>query len=140
MTLVRFNSAMPELANIMNNIFDRSPLYTEAAGKPAVNIAQNEDQYVLEFAVPGYKKEDFKVEINNHVLTVSAQLNESVDNDNRFTHREFSVKPFSRVFNLNKHQVDESSVEARYENGILTLHIAKREEAKPKPARTIEVA
>ena len=143
MTLVRFNSEMPELANIMNNLFDRSPLFPHAdhSFQPAVNVTETADNYLLEFAVPGFKKEDFKVEVNNHVLTVSTEIEEvKREEGNVYTRREFAVKPFSRSFNLSKQRIDDGQIEARYENGILALRLAKREEAKPKPSRLIDIA
>lgn len=133
---------MPELANIMNNLFDRSPLYNsgECTKQPAVNIAETDDHFALEFAVPGYKKEDFKLEVNNHVLTVSAEPKTNTEQTEKYHSRQFEASPFSRSFNLHKERIDEGQVAAAYENGVLTVRLAKREEAKPKPARTINVA
>lgn len=144
MTLVRFNPAMPELANIMNNFFDRSPLYfkNDCTHQAAVNILENDDNVLLEVMAPGFKKENFKVEVNNNVLTISADLGDTPKDEttDNYRRREFAVAPFTRSFNLHKERIDDSKVEARYENGILTVALAKREEAKPKPSRTIEIA
>ncbi|MFT3737558.1 MAG: Hsp20 family protein [Breznakibacter sp.] len=142
MTLVRFNPAMPELADIMNNFFDRSPLFSKNDNdcQPAVNVVENNDNYLLEVMAPGFKKENFKVEVNNNVLTISASLNdEQKETAENYRRKEFTVAQFSRSFNLHKERIDDGQIEARYENGILTVVLAKREEAKPKPSRMIEI-
>lgn len=143
MTFVRFNSAMPELANIMNNMFDRSPLYNTADCncQPAVNISETDDHFVLEVAAPGFKKEDFKLEVNNNVLTISGQVDENKDGKTEnYRRKEFGITSFTRTFTLHKERVDDGQINASYENGILTVTLAKREEAKPKPSRMIEIA
>lgn len=142
MTFLRFQQ-MPEFANAMSNLFDRLPsCETEAReGFAAVNIRENELDYVIDVLAPGFKKEDFKVEVNNHVLTLSANLEEREDNAKEiYTRKEFGFSSFKRSFTLPKNKVDDDNIEARYENGILTLKVIKLEEAKPKPAKSIVIA
>lgn len=107
---------------------------------PSVNIKDNADAFTVEVAAPGFEKGDFKIELNRNVLTVSSE--KEVKNETKegevFTKREFSYQSFSRSFTLPQ-IADGDRIEANYSSGILTVSIPKREEAKPKPARTIEI-
>jgi len=87
-------------------------------------------------------KEDFKVELDNNTLTISAEKkieNEEKEGE-RYTRREFSYQTFERSFQLAKEVVDSDNIQAHYENGILRLSIPKREEAKQKPTRLINIS
>ena len=107
---------------------------------PAVNIKENEKDYVLELAIPGQKKEDFNIEVDNHVLTVSMETsNEEEVKDESYTRREFAYTSFKRAFTLPE-TVDEEHINAAYNNGILQFTLPKKEEALPKPKRLIEIA
>ncbi len=107
---------------------------------PSVNIKENSDAFTVEVAAPGFEKGDFKIELNLNTLSISSE--KKVENETRegevFTKREFSYQSFSRSFTLPQ-IADGDSIEANYQNGILTVLIPKREEAKPKPARMIEI-
>ena len=107
---------------------------------PSVNIKENADAFVVEVAAPGFEKGDFKIELNLNTLSISSE--KKVENETRegevFTKREFSYQSFSRSFTLPQ-IADGDRIEANYQNGILTVLIPKREEAKPKPARMIEI-
>ena len=107
---------------------------------PAVNIKENEKDFELELAVPGRKKEDFQIEVNENVLTISSETKseENVDNEN-FTRREFSYTSFKRAFTLPE-TIDEEHIKATYEDGILTFNLPKKEEALPKPKRLIKLS
>jgi HSP20 family protein len=88
------------------------------------------------------EKKDFKIELNGNMLTISSQRqNEWEDKeDERYTRREFSYQSFQRSFQLPKDVVDEDKIQAKYENGLLHLTIPKKEHAKQKPPRMIEIA
>ena len=107
---------------------------------PSVNIKENTDAFTVEVAAPGFEKGDFKIELNLNTLSISSE--KKVENETRegevFTKREFSYQSFSRSFTLPQ-IADGDRIEANYQNGILTVLIPKREEAKPKPARMIEI-
>lgn len=107
---------------------------------PAVNIKENERDFELELAVPGMKKEDFNVEVDNNVLTISAETksNEEVSEDN-YTRREFAFSSFKRSFTLPE-TVNDGSIDASYKDGVLKLTLPKKEEALPKPKRLIDIA
>ncbi|MDX1363127.1 Hsp20/alpha crystallin family protein [Arenibacter latericius] len=107
---------------------------------PAVNVKENETEFELEMAIPGRKKEDLKVEIDNDVLTVSSEVeSEDTKNEDNYTRREFSFSSFKRVFTLPE-TVDLDKIDASYVDGILKFVMPKKEEALPKPKRAITVA
>ena len=106
---------------------------------PSTNVKVTNDEYIVEMAAPGMKKEDFHVEINNNVLTIKSEhKTENEDQDNEsYSRREFSYQSFERSFTLNNRLVDDGKIIATYNDGILKLIIPKKEEAKVKPARQI---
>jgi HSP20 family protein len=107
---------------------------------PAVNIKDNTENFELELAVPGMKKDDFSVEIDNDVLTISSEVQtENEENKDNYTRKEFSVTSFKRAFTL-PDTVDGAKIDAKYEDGILRLILPKKQEALPKPKRMIEIA
>ena len=109
---------------------------------PAVNIRETGEAFEVEMAVPGMTKEDFRVELDNNMLTISSERkmkNEEKDGD-RYTRREFSYQSFQRSFQLPKDVVDADKIEARYDNGLLHLVIPKKEEVKKRPPRTIQIS
>lgn len=104
---------------------------------PAVNIKENEKDFELELAVPGRKKEDFNIEIDNNILTVSSELKtEKEVSDEDFTRRDFGFSSFKRAFTLPE-SIDEDKIKADYVDGILRFTLPKRKEALPKPKRLI---
>lgn len=106
---------------------------------PAVNIKENEKDYSLELFVPGRAKEDFGIEIDDAVLTISSEIKEShAGSEENFTRREFTITSFKRAFTLPEIAATDK-IEAAYENGILKFKLPKKEEALPKPKRTIEL-
>lgn len=107
---------------------------------PAVNIAEANDHFSIELSAPGFTKDAFKVEVENNTLTVSGeQKNEKAEEGKTYTRKEFSFGSFKRAFSLPQ-TVDTDKIDAAYENGILKITIAKREEAKAKPAREIKIS
>jgi HSP20 family protein len=109
---------------------------------PAVNIRETESAYEVQMAAPGMKKEDFKIELDNNMLTISSEKTEERQDDGKekYSRREFSYESFQRSFNLPKEVVDEDKIEAHYKDGMLHLTIPKKEKAKQKPAKKIEVS
>ena len=108
---------------------------------PAVNIRETEDSYEVEMAAPGMKKEDFKIELDNNILMISSEkADEYEDNEKeKYSRREFSYQSFQRSFTLPKEVVDDEKIAAQYQNGVLRLTIPKKEEAKQKPPRKIQI-
>ncbi len=105
---------------------------------PAANIAEAKEAYRVELAVPGFRKGDFSIELNDGVLHISGDHQQELNEDTtEYSLREFTGTQFSRSFNL-PDTIDEEKIEANYENGILTIVLPKKEEAQPR-SRTIRV-
>ncbi|MDD2284056.1 MAG: Hsp20/alpha crystallin family protein [Paludibacter sp.] len=144
MSLVRFKRNYPSLFDhfFENDLFDWSNRNFSATNTtlPSVNIKEGKENFEVEVAAPGLSKEDFKIELNNSLLTLSSE--KKVENEEKngecYTCREFSYQSFSRSFTL-PNIADGEKVVAKYDNGILTVTIPKKEEAKAKPSRIIEI-
>lgn len=107
---------------------------------PKVNIRETKDRYFVEMAVPGLKKSDFRIDLENQVLSISTEMEHKNENsDDLFVRREFSFGSFKRSFSLPE-TVKEEGIQARYREGILSIELPKKEEAIQKPARTIEIS
>ncbi|EKF56310.1 heat shock protein Hsp20 [Galbibacter marinus] len=108
---------------------------------PAVNIKELEKAFALELAVPGMKKEDFKIELDKDVLTVSAEVSDEskAEQDAQYSRREFKYASFKRVFTLPK-AIDKDQINASYTDGVLNLTLPKLEAALPAPKRLVEIA
>ena len=136
----RNNMVFPAL---MNEIFKPDwfgGLENPTGHVPAVNIKENEKDFELELAVPGRKKEDFIIDVDNDILTVSAETKtEEVDKEENYTRREFSHTSFRRSFTL-PDTIAVDDIKASYKNGILRFVLPKKEEALPKPKRTIKLS
>ena len=109
---------------------------------PAVNIRETAENFVVEMAAPGMKKDDFKLELDGNMLTIDSEKEDQYEEKDgeKYSRKEFSYQSFQRTFQLPKEVVDSEKIEARYENGLLILLIPKKEEAKQKPPRTIRIA
>ncbi len=108
---------------------------------PAYNVKENDENYIVELAVPGFNKNDFNIEVHEGKMTISSELEESENTEkDGYTYREFKKESFSRLFVLPEGKVDEEKVNAVYENGVLTITLSKKEEAKPKAPKHIEIA
>ncbi|MEO8148373.1 MAG: Hsp20/alpha crystallin family protein [Bacteroidia bacterium] len=107
---------------------------------PAVNIKENGKQFFIEVAAPGFNKNDFKVNVEDDMLTISAEKREERSEENeRFTRKEYFYNTFSRTFNLPQNS-NFDKLDAKYENGILKLTLPKKEETKVSLKKEIKVA
>lgn len=110
---------------------------------PAVNIKETADNFQVELASPGMQKKDFKVELEGNVLTISSEkrkeIQEGSENE-KYTRKEFSYESFSRSFTLPKDVVDADKIIAKYEEGMLSLLIPKKEEVKQKAPKMIQIS
>ncbi|WP_250435962.1 Hsp20/alpha crystallin family protein [Hanstruepera flava] len=139
-------AGLPSFSSWIDNFFDTDletgllSNFNHGLTLPAVNIKEDNDNYNLELAVPGMNKEDFNLELDNEILSIGVekQTEDKIDNEN-YTRREFGYSSFKRTFTL-PDTVDTEKINAKYENGILNIHIPKREEAKRKPAKRIDVS
>ena len=105
---------------------------------PAVNIRENENEYRIEVAAPGLKRNDFKLNYDNGRLTISSEKREEVDE--KITRHEFSYQSFQRSFSVPENIVNADKISAKYEDGILHIVLPKRDEVKPKPAKEIRIS
>jgi HSP20 family protein len=145
MTLVKFNNnkganaLMPGFNDVFESIFNDTFFNDRMTTRvPAVNISETEESYHVELAAPGLKKQDFKISLDRQVLNISVeQQSESKEEGKRFSKREFSYTSFVRSFTLPE-LADHSRIEAAYEDGVLKVDIAKKEEAK-MASRQIEL-
>jgi HSP20 family protein len=137
MTLVKFangqkNQAVnPFFNDVFESILNDSFLSDKLATRvPAVNIGETENEFHVELAVPGLKKDDFKISLDKNVLSVSVEKKtENVEEGKKYSKREYSYNSFVRSFTLPE-TVDYGKIDAEYTDGILKLNIAKKEEAK----------
>jgi len=107
---------------------------------PAVNIVESKDDYRIEVAAPGLNKDDFKINLENNVLTVSSEKEEKhEDKDEKVMRKEFNYYSFCRSFTLPQ-TVNADKIKANHKDGILFISIPKRDEAKEKPAREIKIS
>jgi HSP20 family protein len=98
---------------------------------PSVNVKENENNYEIEVAAPGMKKEDFSIAVENRILTISADIKEEKEaKEDKYTRREFVATSFTRSFSLPEN-ADENNIQAHYENGVLRVNVPKVQEKKP---------
>ena len=106
---------------------------------PSTNILENENEYKIELAVPGLNKEDFSINLDQDTLTIEAKNEEKTTAENeKYIKREFNYMAFKRNFTL-PDTVNTNDIKAQYENGVLSIVLPKKEEAKPLPARIINI-
>lgn len=131
MNLVRFqkNPVFSGLFREFENDFFRNN-EVEKGDVPAVNILEDEKQFVLEMAAPGLKKDDFKINLDNQVLTISREQEEKKEEKNEnYTRREFLFNNFRRSFTLPE-TIDFDNIKADYKSGILRITLPKDEKAR----------
>ncbi len=147
MTLIkRSNSLFPSVPSFFDDFFTRDVFDWSNANNaygsslPAVNIKEDDDNYEIEVAAPGLNKDDFKLSLENDVLTISSEKEtNSETNENDYKRREFRYSSFKRSFSLPENKVNGDKVNAKYTDGVLRITLPKKEEAKPKPVRTIKI-
>ena len=144
MTLVKFNQkpSNGSFNNLVDDLFSSFPVLTKNElnhqwkGFVPVNITETEKNYSIEIVAPGFEKNDFKVSLDQQILTVSAEKQNEVkaDSDNyrneKQIRNEYSYRSFKRSFTLNE-KTDGAAIDAKYVNGVLTLNLPKKEEVKP---------
>lgn len=140
MNLVKRNNAL--FPAVMDEMFKDWMGGTQMVNKvvPPVNIRENENGFTVELMAAGLKKEDLNIEVDNELLTISAEIKaENNEDGGKFTKREFGLTSFKRSFHLPE-TVNEEGINAVYEDGILKLTLPKKDEALPKAKRLIEIA
>lgn len=137
MTLVKVNSPMNKTFDgLMNELFNELPvnfgksLREDVLHFPPANIVEKADLYNIQLAAPGMEKADFNVKVDGKILTISAEKKtEAATETEKMIRKEFGYKSFKRSFTLDE-KIDSANITAKYENGILTLELPKKEEVK----------
>ncbi len=134
MTLVRWNPyrALRNFERDVNHLFGEPLLTGEGEWMPAAEVVEKKNSYEINLEVPGVRKEDVKIKLDDNVLTIQGEKKaEKSTEEDDYKVCEWSYGAFSRSFVL-PHTADRSKIEAKYEDGILRLQVAKTEQAKPK--------
>ena len=150
MTLARLsNNWFPSTPSFFDRFFEgdmmdwnRNNFSSTNSTLPAVNVKENDNEFLIEVAAPGMSKNDFKIEYDNGRLTISSEhKDKKVEKEGeKVTRREFSYQSFQRSFTVSETAVDAEKIKASYKEGILFIALPKREEIKPKPAKEIKIS
>jgi HSP20 family protein len=136
----RFNNAPVHFANLFEGLMNPEMSFSDCKPKQnvSVNIREDENQYELHLVAPGLKKEDFKIDMDKNMLSISFEhKDESKESDEKWLRQEFRMQSFKRNFSLND-KIDAVAIKATYENGILNISLPKKEKEEVKPV-SIEV-
>ena len=141
MNLIRKQNAFfPSLVDELFNQDMRVRTSSISSTMPAVNIIEQDTQFLIELAAPGNKKEDFEIEIEDGILSISSSNKEDNTSEKEtFTRHEFSYNSFRRSFTIPE-SVDVSTIEANYNEGVLLIKLLKLEEALPQPKKLITIS
>ncbi len=143
-TLIRRNGFLPSTSFfddfLTKDLFDWSGWSNESLSVPRINVMEDNDGFHVEMAAPGLKKDDFHIELDHDMLTISSERNyEESKNEENYTRREFSYQSFKRSLYL-PNTVEADKIKANYKDGLLQLMIPKKEEAKKRPVKTITIS
>lgn len=141
----RNNSYEPSYINLFDDVFGRNwndfffGNRNSESTLPSVNISDNEKDYELEVAAPGYQKSDFKVNVENGIMTIKAESNsEKEEHKKNYAHREHFYSAFERRFTLPEN-VNETDITASYKDGVLSIIIPKKEVEPALPCHEIKI-
>ncbi len=141
--LTKLSERMPSLFGDFfrpwSSVFENGDWGLPTMNVPAVNISEQDNQYLVSLAAPGMKKDDFKIEVDGNMLTISSEKEDSSEEKNKkFTRKEYSYSSFSRCFSLPK-EIKQENIEAKYEDGVLKIAMPRKEEAKKPAVKKIAV-
>jgi HSP20 family protein len=138
MTLVRFNQRPidKKVNSFFEDFFNQLPARVNdefVTSSVPVNIRENESAYLIEVVAPGMDKADFKVNVDNNILTISAEKKAESNKENeRMVRREYTYRSFARTFTLDD-SISADNIKAKYDNGVLNIELPKKEEVKIQP-------
>ena len=143
------NQELAKLSETMPSLFDdffkpwnewfEGGLSMRTVKVPAVNITEQKNEYLVSLAAPGLKKEDFKIDVDGNMLTISSAKEENKEEkDKKFTRKEYSYSSFSRSFTLPE-EINQAKIEAKYEDGVLKISLPRKEEVNKPAAKQIAV-
>lgn len=139
MTVVKFKNRPTSFNNVMDDFFtpftsllsSNQPTTPTLASSVPVNIKETENGYELQVIAPGYTKEDMVIDLNDKLLTVSAEKkSENEEKAEKYVRSEYKIQSFKRSFTVDE-TIDANNISAQYVNGVLTLNLPKKEEVKP---------
>lgn len=145
MSLVKFNRRFPMFDQLFPDMLHTEPFFTDTLISkdnwiPSINVVENENNFEIEVAAPGFNKKDFNVSIDENILTISAEnkkdLKEEKD-EGKFTRQEFYYNSFERSFTLPQSIDLDKEISAKYKNGVLRIHLEKLEVLKNEDHRKI---
>ncbi|MBQ0734787.1 Hsp20/alpha crystallin family protein [Aquimarina celericrescens] len=147
MSLIKFNKSRFPWFNdriatwLDTDDFFADDFFVRDRNLPAMNVKEHKDDFEIELAVPGFSKKDIEVTMENDMLHIRAKSSkEEVEEDEEYTRREFNYNSFDRMLQLPTSVDQNEKVKAKYKDGILTLNLIKKEEAKEPPKRIIDIA
>lgn len=125
---------------LSNDLLNLNRKHWNTAYVPMVNIMETNEEFMIQVGLPGMDKKDIKVELDNQVITVSGNMDQQREHEGKqFVLKEFNYHSFSRSFQL-PDTVNTEGIDANFNNGMLTLLLPKREEARRKPIKTIDIS
>lgn len=134
MTTFQFkNRGFKTFGELVNELMDDQSVDSSNSFFPPANIGESKDNFEIELMVPGRNKEDFKISLDKNLLTIAFERKEEEKNDDKkIIKSEFSLRSFNRSFTIDE-QINIEEINARYDNGLLTLTLPKKEEVKQMP-------
>ncbi len=146
MSLIKFNRRFPLFDQMFPEILDtdkwlNEDLILKDNWIPAINIKENESDFEIEVAAPGFSKKNFEVTITDDILTISAENKRSEEEKGEsYSRQEFFYNSFKRSFTLPKVIDFSKKIKAKYNNGVLIVHLDKLEVLKnDEHKRVIEI-
>ncbi len=140
MRIVKYNNnnVFPSLMNEFFNDDLRMNFFNRRHSVPSVNSVENNDSFEIDLAVPGMKKDDFTIELNDKILVISSD-NSNYDQNESTRLNEFNYSSFQRSFRVPE-SVELDKIKANYKNGILKIKLPKRKDSITKPNRVIDIS
>ena len=129
----------PMFTSLIDDLFHNQDWNHISTKIPATNIVEADDHFDIQMAVPGKKKSDFTIELEESVLTISSETETKyTEKVGSFTRKEFGCNSFKRSFSVPE-TVSADKISARYKDGILVVSLPKKTEALPQPKKLISI-
>lgn len=145
MSLIKFNNRFPWNNSALSNFltaddFFNDDFFAKDSLMPAMNVKENDDNFEIELAAPGFSKDDFEVTLDSNGLHISAEKsNKQEEKEEGYIRKEFSYNSFTRNLKLPENVNLDEDIKANYTEGILKLGLLKKEQVKVTPKKVIEV-
>lgn len=145
-SIIKRNQVFGPFGHFFDNFFPSDLLddngFSSPFSEPSINVKESKDQYEMEVAAPGMNKDDFNVQVEGNLLTISAERKSAekvLDKEGRYARREFNYHSFKRSFHLPSDLINADKIEANYDKGILHLVLPRHEAAKQQSSKTIAI-